>query len=131
MENMVALMNMLYELGLHGWNPKAPKGDTTQRKLDRIFRSKSMMAWSELFRDAVRAELRLKEEEERARPFYRVLDQADLEGIRSIVERLFNWKFWSDSGTEVDRVLLDNKSEVKEWFRGHDLTTGYLLGASA
>jgi hypothetical protein len=128
-ENMVALMNMLHELGLHGWNSGAHKGDTMQRKLDRIFRSKSMMAWSELLRDAVRAELKLKEEEERARPFYRVLDKRDLEGIRSIVERLFNWKFWADAGVEVDRVLSDNKSEVKEWFKKHDLTAGYLLGA--
>jgi hypothetical protein len=78
MENMVALMNMLHELGLHGWNHKAPAGDTTQRKMDRLFRSKSMMAWSELLRDAVLAELKLRDAEDRARPFYRVLDKRDL-----------------------------------------------------
>lgn len=120
-----------HELGLHGWNHKAPAGDTTQRKLDRLFRSKSMMAWSELLRDAVLAKLELRDAEDRGRPFYRVLDKRDLEGVRGIVERLFNWKFWSDAGVEVDRVLSDNKSSVKDWFKKHDLTTGYLLGAPA
>jgi len=128
-ENMVALMNTLYELGLHAWNPKALTGDTTQRKLDRIFRSKSMMAWSELLRDAILAKLDLMDADERACPFYRELDKRQLDGIRQTVARLYNWMFWSDPGEEIDRVLSDNKSAVKEWFRKHDLTTGYLLGA--
>ena len=122
-------MNILHEIGLHSWNPKALTGDTTQRKLDRMFRSKSMMAWSELLRDAILAELKLRDAEDRACPFYRELDKGHLDGIRQIVARLFNWKFWSDPGEEIDRVLSDNKSVVKEWFKKHDLTTGYLLGA--
>jgi hypothetical protein len=128
-ENMVALMNILHEIGLHSWNPKALTGDTTQRKLDRILRSKSMMAWSELLRDAILAKLDLTDADERACPFYRELDKQHLEKIRQTVARLFNWKFWSDPGEEIDRVLSDNKGVVKEWFRVHGLTTGYLLGA--
>jgi hypothetical protein len=128
-ENMVALMNMLYELGLHAWNPKALTGDTGQRKLDRMFRSKSMMAWSEILRDAVLAKLELTDAEDRACPFYRELDNRQLNAIRQTVARLFNWKFWSDAGEEIDRVLSDNKSVVKDWFKKHELTTGYLLGA--
>ena len=128
-ENMVALMNMLHELGLHAWNPKALSGDTTQRKLDRMFRSKSMMAWSELLRDAVLAKLDLMDADDRACPFYRELDKRQLDGIRQTVARLFNWKFWSDPGEEIERVLSDNKSVVKDWFKKHDLTPGYLLGA--
>lgn len=130
-ENTVSLMNMLHDLGLHAWNPKALSGDTTQRKLERMFRSKSMMAWSELLRDAVLAKLNLTDADDRACPFYRQLDKTQLDGIKQTVARLFNWKFWSDPGDEIDRVLADNKSAVKEWFRAHDLTTGYLLGAPA
>ncbi len=130
-ENTVSLMNMLHDLGLHAWNPRALNGDTTQRKLERMFRSKSMMAWSELLRDAVLAKLDLTDADDRVRPFYRELDKRQLEGIKQTVARLFNWKFWSDPGDEIDRVLSDNKSAVKQWLRGHDLTAGYLLGAPA
>jgi hypothetical protein len=130
-ENMVALMNIFHDLGLHGWNPKPMTGDTNQTKLDRMFRSKSMMAWSELLRDAVLAKLDLTDADDRACPFYRELDKKQLEGIKQTVARLFNWKFWSAADDEIDRVLSDNKSSVKEWFRKHDLTTGYLLGAPA
>jgi hypothetical protein len=28
------------------------------------------------------------------------------------------------------RVLADNKTEVKEWFKKQGLTTGYLMGAA-
>ena len=130
-ENMVALMNIFHDLGLHGWNAKAMQGDTNQTKLDRMFRSKSMMAWSELLRDAILAKLDLTDADERACPFYRELDKRQFEGIKQTVTRLFNWKFWSAADDEIDRVLSDNKSSVKEWFRKHDLTTGYLLGAPA
>jgi hypothetical protein len=130
-ENIVLLINMLHDLGLNAWNPKALKGDTTQRKLERMFCSKSMMAWSELLRDAVLAKLDLTDADDRACPFYRELDKRQLEGIKQTAARLFAWKFWADAGDEIDRVLSDNKSAVKEWLRAHDLTTGYLLGAPA
>jgi hypothetical protein len=130
-ENMVALMNMMYDLGLHAWNARAPKGDTTQRKLGRMYRSKSMMAWNELLRDAIRARLGLTDSEDASRPFYREMDKQQLEAVKQTVARLFSWKFWSDAGDEIDRVLSDNKSEVKRWLKDHDLTTGYLLGAPA
>ena len=90
-----------------------------------------MMAWSELLRDAVLAKLDLNDSDDRARPFYRELDKRQLEGVKQVVTRLFNWKLWSDPGDEIDRVLSDNKSEVKDWFRRHDLTAGYLMGAPA
>lgn len=71
--NNVALMNMLHELALSSWNPKASAGDTNQRRLERLFRSKSIMAWSELLRDAICGKLELQDVEDRARPFYREL----------------------------------------------------------
>lgn len=68
--NTVALMNMLHDLALASWDPKAGPNDEKQRKLRRMFRSKSIMAWSELVRDAVIGELKLIDADDRARPFY-------------------------------------------------------------
>jgi hypothetical protein len=129
--NNVALMNMLYDLALGSWNPKAGPNDGNQRRLVRLFRSKSIMAWSEILRDAVRGKLDLQDEEERARPFYRDLSVDDLDRIKKMVERLVNWKLWSSPpNSEIDRIMADNKSEVKDWFRDKGLTTGYLMGAN-
>jgi hypothetical protein len=42
-----------------------------------------------------------------------------------------NWKRWdSDATDDIDRVLADNKTEVKEWFKSKNLTTGYLMDAA-
>ena len=127
----VELMNMLHDLALHGWNPKASPSDANQRKLKRIFGSKSIMAWSEILRDAVCARLEIYDEKERGRPFYRDLSEEDLEKVKKIVGRLINWKRWdSPENDEIDGVLADNKSKIREWFTTHELTTGYLMGAT-
>ena len=88
------------------------------------------MAWSELLADAVIATLKLHDSDDKACPFYRDLSKAQLDDVKAVVSRLFNWKFWADANDEIDRVLSDNKSAVKQWFKDHGLTTGYLLGAS-
>lgn len=130
--NNVALMNMLHDLALGSWNPKASQNDTNQNRLERMFRSKAIMAWSELLRDAVCGKLDLEDAEDRARPFYRDLTQDQLDRvIKGAVERLVNWKGWKAPREDpIDRVLADNKSAVKEWLKTHGLTTGYLMGAS-
>ncbi|MCE5237812.1 HNH endonuclease [bacterium] len=128
--NNVALLNMLYEQALCSWDPRAGAADGNQLKLRRLFGSKSMMAWSELLRDAVCASLHLLDEEDRRRPFYRDISDEDMGHIRQLVQRLVSWNRWSaPQGDEIDRVLPDSKSKVKEWFKGKGLTTGYLLGA--
>ena len=128
--HVTELMNMLHDLALGSWNPKAGASDGNQRRLERLFRSKSIMAWSELLRDAVRGKLDLQDEEDRARPFYRELSSEDLDRVKKMVERLVNWKLWSSPPGEIDRILSDNKSAVKEWFKNNGLTTGYLMGAN-
>jgi len=130
MENIVAIVNMLYDLGLHRWDGSAAKEDTEQRKLRRMFSSKSMMSWSEILADAVKAKLELLASEDRERPLYRDLSKQDLESVKKVVARVFAWKFWSAPDDAIDRVLSDNKSEVKAWFKSHGLHAGYLLGAS-
>ena len=128
--NVVSLMNMLDDLALSSWNPKAGVNDTNQNGLVRLFRSKSIMAWSELLRDAVCGKLELQDSEDRARPFYRELSDEDLDKVKKVVERLVTWKMWSSpSGDDIDRILSDNKSAVRNWFKENGLTTGYLMGA--
>lgn len=127
--NTVALMNMLHDLALASWNAKAGPNDDNQRRLNRLFRSKSIMAWSELLKDATCGKLELYDADERARPFYRELSQEDLDRVKRVVERLVGWKWWASPDDEIDRVLADNKRAVKDWFKGHGLTAGYLMGA--
>jgi hypothetical protein len=62
--------------------------------------------------------------------FYRTLGEEDLKRISDVVKRLYSWKRWSSPlNDDIDRILSDNKSEGKDWFRTHGLTTGYLMGA--
>jgi len=129
-ENTIALMSDLYDLALCSWNPKAGPQDGNQLRLVRLFRSKSVMAWSVILKGAICGKLEIDDQDERARPLYRELSQAELDQVRRVVERLVNWSHWrSAPNSEIDRVLADNKSAVKEWFRTHGLTTGYLMGA--
>jgi len=128
--NLVEFMNMFHDLGLSTWNGSANEQNDNQRRLSRIFGSKSIMAWSEILRDAICAKLDLHDSDEAIRPFYRDLSEENVAKIKNVVERLMNWSVWqSPVGGEVDRVLSDNKSALKAWFKGKGLTTGYLMGA--
>lgn len=127
-ENVISLMNMINDLALGFWNPKAGKNDETQRKLLRLFGSKSMMSWSELLKDAVCARLEIFSEEDRVQPFYRDISPVEHDKIKTILAKLVNFKIWkSPADSEVDRVLSDNKSAVKEWLKKQGLDIGYLL----
>ena len=129
-ENNVYLMNVLYDLALNAWNPSAGPNDATQKRLARLFRSKSIMAWSELLKSAICGTLNLDDADDRARPFYRDLSQVNLDAIRRVVVRLMDWPLWNAPTTDdIDRVLNDNREQVKTWFKSKGLTTGYLMGA--
>jgi hypothetical protein len=85
------------------------------------------MAWAELLRDAVCGKLDLQDAEERERPFYRVLSDKEEKAVLSCVRRLVEWKNWrAPKDDEIDRVLSDNKSAVKDWFKSHGLTMSRL-----
>lgn len=128
--NLVSIMNSMYDQAFNQWNSSAGPTNDHQRQLNRMLRSKSIMAWSELFRDAVAAKLNLIDTEERARPLYRAISPDQMSQIGKVFSRLSEWKRWAaPENDDIDRVLADNKSEVKEWFKRHGLTTGYLLGA--
>ena len=129
-QNIVKMLNMFVELALHQWDPKASREDAMQRKLERIFGSKPMMAWTEILRDAICAELRLFDTDEKTRPFYRDFGDHEIGLIKEVINRFVEWKRWdSPANDEIDRFLADNKSALKEWFKSNGLTTGYLMGA--
>jgi hypothetical protein len=45
--------------------------------------------------------------------------------------RLYEWQRWvAPKDDQIDRVHSDKKSALKDWFRAHGLTSGYLMGAS-
>lgn len=130
-QNNIRLLNILFDLALAAWNPRALRGDVGQNRLNRVFSSKSIMAWSELLRDAVCAKLDLEDADDRAKPFYRDLSESDFQKITKIVERLINWPMWMAAlNNEIDSYIAGNKSTLKEWFRSKGLTTGYLMGAN-
>jgi hypothetical protein len=129
--NNIRLLNILFDLALGSWNPKATRDDINQIRLNRAFSSKSFMAWSELLRDAVCAKLELFDADDKAKAFYRELSDVDFQKIRMIVERLLNWPLWlSAPNSEIDNYLSGNKSALKDWFRGKGLSAGYLLGVN-
>ena len=130
-ENMVNLLNILYNLALSQWNPKASSNDEGQRKLVRLVRSSFMKAWSELLKDAMCAKLDIIDQDERAKPLYRSFSESEHNRIKTVVERLIGWKIWSSpGGSEIDQIQRDNDKVVKQWVKNNGLTTGFLMGAS-
>jgi len=128
--NMVHFLNMLDELALYAWDSKASPNDENQRRLNRLLGSKSMMAWSEILANAICPTLQIHDGDERQRPFYRELSDADFTKMRSVVARLVEWKRWkSPLNDEIDTILAGNKDDVKAWLKNKGLTTGYLMGA--
>ncbi len=129
--NAIRLCNIIDEEILHTWDSSKTENDLTQNKMNRMFRSKSIMAWSELLRDAVSAKLDITDQDEKAQIFYRDISDDNFEKIKKVFRRLVVWRVWETPlNSDVDRVLADNKSEVKKFFKDKGLTTGYLLGAT-
>ncbi len=129
--NTIKLCNVIDEEILHKWDASKTENDLIQNKLNRMFRSKSIMAWAELLQNAVAAKLDIIDQDEKAQIFYRDISDDDFEKIRKVFRRLVSWSVWeSPLKADIDRVLSDNKSEVKKYFRDKGLTAGYLLGAS-
>lgn len=129
--NAIRLCNIIDEEILHKWDATKTVYDLVQNKLNRMFRSKSIMAWAELLRDAIAAKLDITDQDEKAQIFYRDITDESFDKIKKVVRRLVSWSVWDLSvNSEIDRILADNKSEVKKFFRDKGLTTGYLLGAT-
>ena len=88
------------------------------------------MVRTTILRDAICAEVKIHDADERARPFYREFNTLEWTEIRDIIGRLVEWKIWnSPASAEIDQIRLDSDRQVKDWLRAKGLTTGYLLGA--
>jgi len=129
-QNLIRLFNIFDEEIMHLWDQNKPKSDQGQIKLKRIVRSKSIMSWSEILKDAISAKLDIIDVDEKEILFYRELSEKDFEKVRKIVGRLIDWSIWdSPENSEIDRILSDNKREIKKYFRTKGLTAGFLMGA--
>jgi hypothetical protein len=131
-KNVIKFCNVLYEETLlDRWDDSKSENDIVQNKLNRIFRSKSIMVWSKILRDAVVARLEILDTEDQAFLFYRHISDSEFDSLRKILRRFAAWKQWeSPVGSAIDGVLVTNKNEIKKFFREKGLTVGYLLGAS-
>ena len=131
MQAMVKLMNMLDEVALSRWDPKASKDNEDHRRLERIIRSRFMKAWSGLLKSAVCAKLEIFDGDEQMKPLYREYGAQEFEKIKFLITRLVEWKMWSSPANgEIDQIRLDNDGAIKDWLREKGLTVGYLLGAA-
>lgn len=129
-DNNIRLLNVVYDEGLCNWDSTKTNSDPEQLKLSRMFRSKSIMSWADILFDAVCASLHLYDSDEKLKLMHRNLSDDDFDTIRFVIRRLFDWSMWNTpQNSEIDRILADNKSVIKEWLRDKGLTTGYLMGA--
>jgi hypothetical protein len=129
--NIIKLMNIMFDQSLVSWNFDASVNDQLQNKLKRIYSSKSIMAWTELLKDAVCIKLEILDSDEKAKVFYREIIDLEFVKISEILSRLYNWQMWtSPKDSEIDTVISSNKKTIKEWFRTKGLTVSYLLGGS-
>jgi hypothetical protein len=129
--NVVRLMNIMFDQSLCSWNNDTTPNDSTQIKLKRLYASKSIMSWTELFKDAICAKLDVLDSDEKAKIFYREISNADFDKIKSIFSRLVNWQMWnSPRNSEIDTVIAGNKKTIKDWLKNKGLTVGFLVGAS-
>ncbi len=129
-KNVLALINLIYDLSLCSWDAKASPNDQNQIKLNRLFSSKSIMAWCEIFKSAVCARLEIFDSDETKRPFYREISEAEFLKIKAILERLLQWQMWrSPKNSQIDTVIAGSKGASKEWFKEKGLTAGFLMGA--
>jgi hypothetical protein len=79
-----------------------------------MFRSKSSMAWSKLLRDVVAVKLDITDQDEKVQIFYSDVTDEGFEKMRKLSKRLVEWRVWEmPVNFEIDRILVDNKSEAK------------------
>jgi hypothetical protein len=129
--NTIKLCNIFEEELLHKYDSQKTDNDTTQLIINRIIRPKSMLAWSELLRDAVAAKLEITDADEKMLIFYREICDDNFNKIKDIVRRLLKWKDWKTAqNSDIDKILSTGKKDIKEYFKRKGLTTGYLLGAA-
>lgn len=129
-KNIIRLMNIMYDQSLAFWNSEASANDLSQIKWKRVYASKSIMAWSELIKDAICAKLDINDSDDKEKMFYREITDSDFAKISGIMQRLFSCQIWSlPKGAEIDTIIAGNKKAIKNWLKTKGLSVGFLVGA--
>ena len=60
-----------------------------------------------------------------------MLDDTAFNKVNDIINRLVCWQLWNaPRDSEIDKMISNNKSVLKQWLKDKGLSTGYLMGAS-
>lgn len=126
LDNMIYICNLLYDFALVNWEK-----DVNKENVERMFRSRSIMSWSQIFYGAVCGTLDLDDPEDRQLPLFRKLSDEQKQKIEKLVKQLVKWNGWEVPvlSDELDRKLSDNVKEITTFFKEKGLTTGFLMGA--
>lgn len=126
-ENLVKLFNLVVEHMLADrWAPE--RKDSEHQKAERLFAAGALRAWVPFLRDAIAADLKLFDQDERRRIFYRELSSEDFETIRTLIGRLTSHKVWQDPDPSFSDLRYDNQERAKEILKSAGLTPGWLVG---
>jgi hypothetical protein len=127
-ENVVRVLNAITERSLDGrWAPD--RNDAAHKKAARLYSAGALRAWVPFLKDAIAPALQLFDTEDRARLFYRPLDEAQFVVVGTLLDRLFSHKVWEDPDPELKDLRYDNADRAKEMLRSSGLTPTWLLGA--
>lgn len=129
-ENVVRLFNLLVQESLaERWAPE--RDDAEHRKAARLYSAGALRAWVPFLRDAIAPALRIFDQEERHRVFYRALTDEDFSVIGGLVEKLFHHKVWEDPDPELNDLRYDNAERAKDILRRAGLTPNWMLGGDS
>lgn len=127
--NVVRLLNAITERTLdQQWAPE--RNDAAHKKAVRLYSAGALRAWVPFLRDALAPALHLFDAEDRARIFYRELDDDQFSMIDQLLDRLFKHKVWEDPDPELKDLRYDNADRAKEMLRQSGLTSNWILGGS-
>jgi len=131
--NLVRLMSIIAEEGLEGkWDPE--RGDALHEKAQRIFGAGSIRAWTTLLKDTINQHLRHYSDHQRARFFYRRIEDSEFGFFRRFVGKLFSHKIWDEpdpTGELMARLVRDDATTAKTLLDEKGLTVQWLLGGSS
>ena len=128
--NLVRLFNLIVDEGLaNRWSPET--NDAAHKKAARLFSAGALRAWVPMLRDAIAAALALIDAQDRAKVFYRELDDAKFGTVALLVKRLFSHKVWEDPDPGLNDLRYDDAQRAKGMLMEHGLSANWVLGAKS
>lgn len=125
--NIVYLFNLVVQHALQDrWAPE--RNDAEHRKAERRFSAGALRAWVPFLRDAIAPGLKLFDEQDRRRVFYRELTADEQDIVEKLLLRLLSHKVWDDPDPELKDLRYDNADRAKDMLRRWGLTANWILG---